>query len=174
MRLRRADRCARCEREFTAGDEALWYREVELVTCVDCPVPQARAELDEAESPGRCRGAGRDRGCERSARVRSPPPETRRPRAQATRLPGCRSRAVDRRTAERARGQKGAKGEAFTSKRLEKHLAGTRVELLHDRRIHGHGKANLDHIAVGPGGVTVIDTKNYQGKVRVERVGRLF
>ena len=29
-------------------------------------------------------------------------------------------------------------------------------------------------LAVGPGGITVIDTKNYRGKVRVERVGGLF
>jgi hypothetical protein len=34
--------------------------------------------------------------------------------------------------------------------------------------------SNIDHIAVGPGGVTVIDTKSYKGKVRVERVGGLF
>jgi hypothetical protein len=33
------------------------------------------------------------------------------------------------------------------------------VRLLHDRRVPRHGHANIDHIAVGPGGVTVIDTK---------------
>jgi hypothetical protein len=47
-------------------------------------------------------------------------------------------------------------------------------KLLHDRRILGHGAGNIDHITVGPGGVTVIDTKKYKGKVRVERVGGLF
>lgn len=69
---------------------------------------------------------------------------------------------------------KGAKGEIHVARRLEKHLAHTPVKLLHDRRVIGHGAANIDHIAVGPGGVTVIDTKRYKGKVAVERVGGLF
>jgi hypothetical protein len=45
------------------------------------------------------------------------------------------------------------------------------VELLHDRRICG-SRANIDHLAIGPGGVTVIDAKNYRGKVRTERRAR--
>lgn len=53
----------------------------------------------------------------------------------------------------------GAQAERHTAARLEKHVAGHPVRLLHDRRIPGHGKANLDHLAVGPGGVTVIDSK---------------
>ena len=70
--------------------------------------------------------------------------------------------------------EKGGKGEAYAARRFEKHLAGSGVKLLHDRVVPGHGSANIDHIAVGPGGVTVIDTKSYTGKVRVERVGGLF
>ena len=70
--------------------------------------------------------------------------------------------------------QRGASGETHVGKRLEKHLAGTEIRLLHDRRIPGRGKANIDHIAIGPGGVTVIDTKNVKGKVRVQTVGGLF
>lgn len=69
---------------------------------------------------------------------------------------------------------KGARGEQRTASRLEKHLAGHPVRLLHDRRIPGHGKANLDHLAIGPGGLTVIDSKTHRGEVRVERVGGLF
>ena len=70
--------------------------------------------------------------------------------------------------------QRGGSGEVFAGYRLEKHLADSDVKLLHDRRVPGHGSANIDHIAVGPGGVTVIDTKKYKGKVKVERVGGLF
>lgn len=61
-----------------------------------------------------------------------------------------------------------------TARRLERHLSGTPVMLLHDRRMPGRVRENVDHIAVGPGGVTVIDAKNYRGRVRVERVGGLF
>ncbi len=42
--------------------------------------------------------------------------------------------------------------------------------VLHDRAVPG-GPANIDHIAVVPSGVWVIDTKRYRGRVR--RAGRL-
>jgi hypothetical protein len=57
--------------------------------------------------------------------------------------------------------------------RLGKLLEGHGVELLHDRRIPG-SRANIDHLAIGPGGVTVIDAKNYAGKVRTEVRGGLL
>ena len=38
--------------------------------------------------------------------------------------------------------------------------------VLHDRRIRG-SRANIDHIAIAPSGVWVIDTKRYRGKVAV-------
>lgn len=40
--------------------------------------------------------------------------------------------------------------------------------MLHDRRIPGT-RANIDHIAVAPSGVWVIDTKRYRGKVAVSK-----
>jgi hypothetical protein len=67
---------------------------------------------------------------------------------------------------------RGAHGEAKVAAELAKHL-GDPVTLLHDRRVPG-SKANIDHIAVGPGGVTVIDSKNLTGDVRIERWGGLF
>jgi hypothetical protein len=70
--------------------------------------------------------------------------------------------------------RRGADGEARVAARLHKHLDGSGVRLLHDRRVSGHGRANIDHLAVGPAGVTVIDTKNVKGGVRVERVGGLL
>ena len=68
----------------------------------------------------------------------------------------------------------GAAGEARTADRLAKHLDGHAVLILHDRRIPHHGRANIDHIVVGPGGVTVIDTKTHQGNIRVDRAGGLL
>jgi hypothetical protein len=70
--------------------------------------------------------------------------------------------------------QQGGKGEVQTGERLAKHLDGGSVRLLHDRRIPRHGNANIDHLVVGPGGVTVIDTKTHAGKIRTDRVGGLF
>lgn len=60
---------------------------------------------------------------------------------------------------------KGAEGERKTGRALEdRKLAGYRV--LHDRRIPG-SRANIDHIAIGPGGVFVVETKSYKGKLEI-------
>jgi hypothetical protein len=44
------------------------------------------------------------------------------------------------------------------------------ISALHDRRIPG-SKANIDHVAVGPAGVFVIDAKKYTGGVERRNVG---
>jgi hypothetical protein len=69
--------------------------------------------------------------------------------------------------------RKGADGEADVAERLGRRLHDAGVVVMHDRRIPG-SRANIDHIAVGPGGVTVIDAKNLHGKIRVEGRGGLF
>jgi hypothetical protein len=60
---------------------------------------------------------------------------------------------------------RGAKGEEVVARELAKHC-GTDALLLHDRRIP-RSRANIDHIAVAPSGVWVIDSKRYKGKVSV-------
>ena len=60
----------------------------------------------------------------------------------------------------------GAEGEARVGQQLSRlELHGWKV--LHDVHWPGRPKANIDHIAVGPGGVLVIDTKNWSGDVRL-------
>ena len=49
---------------------------------------------------------------------------------------------------------RGADDQRQSRQRLEALLADAPVRLLHDRRLPGN-RANIDHIAVGPGGVTV-------------------
>ena len=62
---------------------------------------------------------------------------------------------------------RGAGGEERVARSLAKYLhAG--VELLNDRRIP-HSRANIDHIAVAPSGVWVIDAKRYKGKVAISK-----
>jgi hypothetical protein len=55
--------------------------------------------------------------------------------------------------------EQGASGERIVGARLDK-IDG--IEVLHDRRIPGT-RTGIDHIAVGPGGVYVIDAKLYGG-----------
>lgn len=67
--------------------------------------------------------------------------------------------------------ERGAEGEERAATRIEQLLAGSGVVLLHDRRLPA-SRANIDHLAVGPGGVTVIDTKRLAGKVEVRGRGQ--
>ena len=68
---------------------------------------------------------------------------------------------------------KGAAGEAAAAVALERRVRGKGVVLLHDRALP-RSRANFDHIAIGPGGTTVIDAKAVKGRVRIERRGGLF
>lgn len=67
---------------------------------------------------------------------------------------------------------RGAEGERRGTAALHKRTRDAGVILLHDRRRPGSG-ANIDHLAVGPGGVTVIDSKRLSGPIRVRHRGML-
>jgi Nuclease-related domain len=68
--------------------------------------------------------------------------------------------------------RRGAAGERRTARLLgplERH--GWAV--LHDLALPG-SRANLDHMVIGPGGVFVIDSKQYRGRLRLDPTGRLW
>ncbi|MBO3089436.1 nuclease-related domain-containing protein [Cellulomonas dongxiuzhuiae] len=60
----------------------------------------------------------------------------------------------------------GAEGERLVAANLA-HLERYGWVALHDLRWPGRQRANIDHIAVGPGGIVVIDAKNWSGRVAV-------
>lgn len=62
----------------------------------------------------------------------------------------------------------GAGGEERVARFLAKHLRDD-ARVLHDRRIP-RTRANVDHIAVAPSGIWVIDTKRYQGRVAIRKL----
>lgn len=66
----------------------------------------------------------------------------------------------------------GAAGEVLVAGKLNE-LAANGWRLLHDVHWPGRPKANLDHVLVGPGGVLVVDAKNWTGSVEM-RNGVLF
>ena len=122
-------------------------------------------------------GSGADGGSAGASAVR----EYERRRAQREKRArahlGPLGQALARLTAEphstRAWKQ-GADAEIRVARQLARHLSGRDVVVLHDRRIPGRGRANIDHIAIGPGGITVIDTKSARGRLRVEKRGGFF
>jgi len=61
----------------------------------------------------------------------------------------------------------GADGEEAVARTLQERC-GSNVRLLHDRRLPGT-RTNIDHLAVTPSGVWVIDAKKYKGKVEVRK-----
>jgi hypothetical protein len=68
--------------------------------------------------------------------------------------------------------RRGAVGERRTARLLgplERHG----WAILHDLAVPG-SRANIDHLAIGPGGVFVIDSKQYRGRLRLDPSGRLW
>jgi hypothetical protein len=68
--------------------------------------------------------------------------------------------------------RRGAAGERRTA-RLLSQLEGHGWVVLHDLALPG-SRANLDHLVIGPGGVFVIDSKQYRGRLQLDASGKLW
>src|SRR5512133_2374839 len=68
--------------------------------------------------------------------------------------------------------RRGAAGERRTA-RLLNPLERQGWAVLHDLAVPGR-RANLDHLAIGPGGVFVIDSKQYRGRLQLDPSGQLW
>ena len=68
--------------------------------------------------------------------------------------------------------RRGAAGERRTA-RLLAPLERRGWAVLHDLNIPGT-QANIDHLVIGPGGVLVIDSKQYRGRLRLDRYGMIW
>ena len=66
---------------------------------------------------------------------------------------------------------KGAGGERIVGAALDSLAAERLVVALHDRRMP-RSRANIDHLAVAPGGVFTVDAKRYAGRLQVGSRGR--
>jgi hypothetical protein len=68
--------------------------------------------------------------------------------------------------------RRGAAGERRTARRLDP-LERHGWAVLHDLTLPG-SRANIDHLVIGPGGVFVIDSKQYRGRLQLDPTGRLW
>jgi hypothetical protein len=68
--------------------------------------------------------------------------------------------------------RRGAAGERRTARLLDP-LERHGWAILHDLAVPG-SQANIDHLVIGPGGVFVIDSKQYRGRLQLDRPGRLW
>jgi hypothetical protein len=68
--------------------------------------------------------------------------------------------------------RRGAVGERRTARLLDQ-LERHGWAVLHDLAVPG-SRANIDHLVIGPGGVFVIDSKQYRGRLQLDPTGRLW
>ena len=182
MRLRRADACAMCTKAIGQGERAGWHRTTRVVLCMSClaePVevvaPAAVAAEVVAEVSAEVAveagvpGASLEREYQRRTAAREDRVCTRFPRIGGFLLAVTPEPATTRAFAQ------GAVGEQRLAERIEK-VCGSQVLMLHNRRLGRAARlGDIDHIAVAPSGVFVIDAKHYpDAKVRVRRTGGLF
>lgn len=118
--------------------------------------PDETVEFDRGQA-----GASAARERERRKERRETQVREAHPRTAGLRL--TLTRAPRRETAFRS-------GELAVGALLDKRAAKGPLIALHDRRMP-RGRGNVDHIAIVPTGVYVIDAKQYSGKVRAEDLG---
>jgi len=153
LNVRYPGACASCGTALTPGMRAWWDVVAKELECGAC-----RPEL---AAPG----AGAQRAAERRRTNRD-----RRTREAHPILGGVLMAVRERPQHEQA-WFTGAEGERRLGLMLEG-LSNRGVTVLHDRTVMG-SKANIDHIAVAPTGIYVIDAKLYAGK-RVEVRSPMF
>lgn len=177
MRLRFAGSCDSCGQPLDAGTRAAYLKASKTVRCLPCvggedatsapaaaaipehaPVPEA---VDSGTAGSSARREYERRAAKREARIREAHP----------RLGGLILALSDEPQSTTA-WARGARGEELLASRLGT-LTDKGVRLLHDRRIP-RTRANIDHIAVGPTGVHVIDAKRYQGRPALKIEGGLL
>lgn len=177
MRLRYAGVCRVCGSELPVKAEAIYERATKTVRCLehghgdvsngqelkpaDPPVAPAPHVVDVGTP-----GASARREFERRAKRRE-----ERIRAAHPKLGGLIHALTDDPQSTTA-WDTGAVGEERLGRRLNQ-LASDTLRVLHDRRIPGT-RANIDHIAVTPTGVYVIDAKKYHGRPHLKVEGGIL
>ncbi|CAM3821716.1 nuclease-related domain-containing protein [Nocardioides zeicaulis] len=163
MRLRYAGACRVCDATLPAKTEAVYDRESRTVRCLtherDAPEPDTEVDIGEAGSSARREFDRRKAGREKRIRAKHP------------KLGGLILALSDDPQSTTAWAT-GAVGEERLGGRLNS-LQSETCLVLHDRRVPG-SRANIDHLAVTPTGVYVIDAKRYSGRPQLRVEGGLL
>jgi hypothetical protein len=158
MRLRYAGTCRICGVPLEARSEAVYERATKTVRCVACPPATGADAVDPGTAGASARREHQRRHAKREARVRAKHPKL-----------GGLILALSDDPQSTTAWDTGALGEERLGRRLDE-LASSTLRFLHDRRVPG-SRANIDHLAVTPTGIYVIDAKRYVGQrpsLRVE------
>lgn len=139
LNLRYPATCHICKAKLAPGNRAWWDRAAHAATCIACDLEHPADPFTVVE-PAFRGVAGGSAQAEHDRRA-SNPNHSRRATAPW---------------------QKGSDGEQHLSTYLRKDANG-RFTLLDDLRIP-NSRAQIDHLAIAPSGIYVIDAKNYTGK----------
>jgi hypothetical protein len=174
MKLRYAGVCT-CGVELAAGIRAGWDKTARRVLCETCvaaltaaasagsaPLTVPEEELVDVGRPG----SSLEQTYQRRKQARQ-----NRVRARLPRLGGLLLALFDDPASTKAFAT-GAMGERRIAARLEKDC-GEEVLFLHNRKLGiGRRDGDIDHVAIAPSGIYVIDAKSYKdATVRVRRTG---
>jgi hypothetical protein len=166
LALRRPDSCCSCGQSLAVGTQAVWDASARTVRCLDCQ-PAPPPSIPEQVGAG----SSAQREYERRSARRETAVRTRHPRLGGLLL------ALNAEPASTRVWAQGAQGERAVATRLEE-LTDKDVVALHDRRMRRPdgrlSRANIDHLAICPSGVWVVDAKTHHGKLEVRRTGGLF
>jgi hypothetical protein len=167
IRLRFPANCADCSRSLAKGTEIRWNSDAKTATCITCPQPQTAPEsptdleIDLGTAGASARREYELRKAKREKQIND----------RWGRFSGVVKLLTDEPAKERS-WAKGAAGEEKLARVLDQTL-GEAVIGLHDRKVPGT-KGNIDHLYVTPGGVWVVDAKNYKGRVENRNRGTMF
>jgi hypothetical protein len=178
MKLRYAGTCRLCATPLPARTEAIYERDTKTVRCMACPtdepepvaeeqpdVPEPEVAAPDPADQGSA-GASARREYERRKAARE-----KRVRERFPRIGGVLLAIVNDPQSTKA-WETGAVGEEKLGRRLDELVEGG-IVALHDRKVPGT-RANIDHLAVTPAGVWVIDAKKYKGRPEHKIEGGLF
>lgn len=164
LHLRRADTCAACGVGLNAGEKAWWNAKARTVRCLPCHSATGDRTPNDAPTHVDRGTAGASAGREYQRRKTN---RETRVRQAHPRLGGLLLWLTDAPQHEQAF-HTGHRGEAAVGASLEQRTAEGPAIILHDRRMPRRA-GNIDHIAIAPAGVFVIDAKAHSGRVAVER-----
>ncbi|WAX56200.1 NERD domain-containing protein [Jatrophihabitans cynanchi] len=178
LRLRYAGVCRACGVELDRGAFAWYDATAKQVVCLDCAADAPAHHGEEAPSThptlfdsAAVTDAGKAGASARREYERRVAKREDRIRARHPKLGGLLL-ALSEEPQSTTAWERGAKGEELLGRSLDG-LADHGVKVLHDRRIPGT-RANIDHIAVSPVGVCVLDAKRYKGRPHLKIEGGLL
>lgn len=175
MKLRYAGVCRLCGTTLPARNDAIYERPTKTVRCVECPADALAIEVTQVATLTPHDALPEDAGVAGSSARREyerrKAKDAERLRQKWGKLGGIAVALADEKQSTKAWAT-GAVGEERLGSRLDS-LVSDSIAVLHDRRIPGT-KANIDHIAITPAGVWVIDAKKYKGRPELKIEGGIL